>query len=122
VTRRRQPGRDRGSFTAELAAGLPALMLLLLAGLTAVAAVTTRLQCVDAAREGALASARGEAGTTAAHRVAPRGATISVGGGGDAVTVTVRAPVRVLGGRLPRITVDATATAAREPDGSGTLP
>ncbi|MCT2280694.1 hypothetical protein M3G91_24050, partial [Micromonospora chalcea] len=32
---------ERGSFTAELAAGLPALMLLLVAGLTAVNAVGT---------------------------------------------------------------------------------
>jgi Flp pilus assembly protein TadG len=121
VIRRRRPGRDRGSYTAELAAGLPALLLLLLAGLTAVIAVTTKGQCVDAAREGALAAARGESGTTAAGRVAPAGATVSVGGG-DLVTVTVRAPVRVLGNSLPTFTVDATATAAREPDGTGVQP
>ena len=119
---RRRPGCDRGSFTAELAAGLPALMLLLLAGLTAVSAVSTHLQCVDAARAGALAAARGESGPAAAQRVAPAGASVSVGGGAELVTVTVRAPVRMLGGRLPRITVDATATAAREPDGTGTTP
>ena len=126
MTARRRPGRrsgrDRGSFTAELAAGLPALMLLLLAGLTAVTAVTTRLQCVDAAREGALAAARGDGGSAVAHRVAPPGATVAEGGGGDTVTVSVRAPVKILGARLPRITVDATATAAREPDSAGSVP
>ncbi|GAA0793698.1 TadE family type IV pilus minor pilin [Spirilliplanes yamanashiensis] len=118
----RRPGRDRGSFTAELAAGLPALTLLLLAGLTAVTAVTTHLQCVDAAREGALAAGRGDGGAAAAHRIAPPGATVAEGGGGDTVTMSVRAPVKVLGARLPRITVDAAATAAREPDGAGTVP
>ena len=115
MRRRRWPGRDRGSFTAELAAGLPALMLLLLAGLSAVAAVTVKGQCVDAAREGALAAARGEPGPAAARRVAPDGAAVSVAPGGDLVTVTVEAPVPVLGGVLPRFTVRAVAVAAMEP-------
>ena len=118
VSRRRWRGGDRGSFTAELAAGLPALMLMLLAGLTAVGAVTTKGQCVDAAREGAIAAARGEPGVPAAARVAPAGARVEVSAGGDTVTVTVRAPVAVLGGRLPRLTVAAVAVAAREPDGT----
>ena len=115
MSRRRWPGRDRGSFTAELAAGLPALMLLLLAGLTAVGAVTTKTQCVDAAREGALAAARGDSGALAAGRVAPTGAAIGVSTSADLVTVTVTARVGVLGGHLPVITVDARAVAAREP-------
>ncbi|BFU47437.1 TadE family type IV pilus minor pilin [Krasilnikovia sp. MM14-A1004] len=113
---RRWPGRDRGSFTAEFAAGLPALMLLLLAGLTAVDAVTTRAQCVDAAREGAIAAARGESGTEAAARVAPQKSTLDVRTGADVVTVTVTTRVRVLGGGLPGLTVQAIAVAAREPD------
>jgi Flp pilus assembly protein TadG len=116
VTGRRRPGRDRGSFTAELAAGLPALMLLLVFGLTAVAAVGTRLQCLDAAREAARAAARGDPGTPAAVRVAPDGSAVDVAIGEDAVTATVRAPIRVLGGNLPALTVRATAVAAREPE------
>jgi len=116
VTRRRQSGRDRGSFTAEMAAGLPALLLLLLAGLTAVGAVTAKGQCVDAAREGALAGARGEPASAAAARVAPPGATVEVGAGADEVTVEVRASVRLLGARLPAISVHGTAVSAREPD------
>jgi Flp pilus assembly protein TadG len=117
-----QRGRDRGSFTAELAAGLPALMLLLLAGLTAVAAVTTKAQCVDAARDGALAAARGEPGESAATRIAPAGAQVSVAAGGDTATASVQAQVRLLGRLLTGITVRATAVAAMEPDGTGALP
>ncbi|TDB74800.1 TadE family type IV pilus minor pilin [Micromonospora sp. KC723] len=112
---RRRAGRDRGSFTAELAAGLPALLLLLLTGVTAVEAVTTRAACLDAAREAALAASRGSDGVTAGSRIAPPAATVSVSVDTDRVTVTVRAPVRALGARLPRLTVEATAVAAVEP-------
>jgi TadE-like protein len=116
VTGRRRPGRDRGSFTAELAAGLPALIMLLLAGLTAVAAVTAKGQCVDAAREGALAGARGGEAVAAADRIAPAGADVAIEKGQDSVTAVVRAPVRLLGAHLPVITVTGRAVAAREPD------
>jgi hypothetical protein len=91
-------------------------MLLLFAGLTAVSAVTVKGQCVDAAREGALAAARGDSGAGAVARVAPPGAEVWVGAAGDAVTVRVRAPVRLLGAHLPAISVEASAVAAREPD------
>jgi Flp pilus assembly protein TadG len=106
---------DRGSFTAEMAAGLPALVLLLLIGLTAVTAVTTKLQCVDAAREAALAAARGEPAETAGRRAAPAGAEITVTINGARSEATVRAPVRALGARLPHLTVAASAVAAVEP-------
>ncbi|MEV5763021.1 TadE family type IV pilus minor pilin [Micromonospora sp. NPDC052213] len=112
---RRSAGRDRGSFTAELAAGLPALLLLLLTGLTAVNAVGTRAGCLHAAREAALAASRGEDGVAAAGRVAPAGAEVTVTVDGQRVTATVRGHVRALGTRLPRITVTATAVAAVEP-------
>jgi TadE-like protein len=115
VTGRRWPGWDRGAFTAELAAGLPALVLLLLAGLTAMVAVAAKGQCTDAAREGALAAARGEA-TVVANRMAPPGAEVEVEVGEDSVTAVVRAPVRLLGAHLPVITVTGRAVAAREPD------
>jgi Flp pilus assembly protein TadG len=121
VTRRRRwPSlravrADRGSFAAELAAGLPALVLLLLVGLTAVTAVTTKLQCVDAAREAALTASRGTSGEVAGRRNAPYGADISVAAGEGEVTATVRAPVRALGASLPYLTVSASAVAAVEP-------
>lgn len=120
--RLRALGRDRGAFTAELAAGLPALLLLLFAGLTAVGAVTAKGQCVDAAREGALAAARGGPGAGNAARIAPPGARVDVAEREDTVTVTVRAAVPFMGVHLPAITVAATAVAAREPDGSGGTP
>jgi Flp pilus assembly protein TadG len=115
VRRRRRPGRDRGAFTAELAAGLPALMVLLFAGLAAVSAVLTKAQCLDAAREAALAEARGERSSVAA-RIAPDGADIRVGGDRESVTATVTVRLSVLGAHLPGITVSATAVAAREPE------
>ena len=106
---RRWPGRDRGAFTAELAAGLPALMLLLMAGVATVDAVTTKGRCVAAARDGALAAARGEAGAVAASRTAPPGALVTVVPDGESVRVVVRCRVRM-------VAVETTAVAAREPD------
>jgi len=117
VIARRRPGRDRGSFTAEFAAGLPALMLLLFAGLTAVQAVTEKGQCVDAARDGALVAARGGSGAEAAARVAPSGADVEIVASGDVVTARVRARVHLLGSYLPVMTVEGTAVAAREEAG-----
>ncbi|MFI7577427.1 TadE family type IV pilus minor pilin [Micromonospora sp. NPDC049497] len=115
MTGRRWAGRDRGSFSAELAAGLPALLLLLFVGLTAVNAVGTKGSCLHAAREAALAAARGEDGATAAGHSSPSGAEVSVRTDGGLVHATVRAPVSALGTRLPRMTVTATAVAALEP-------
>jgi Flp pilus assembly protein TadG len=113
---------DRGSATAELAVGLPAVVVLLLVGLTAVGAVHTRMACLDAAREAALAAARGEPGVPAAHRVAPGGAEVTVRVDGDAVTATVRAPVPLLGLRLPPFSVRASSVAAVEPGFPGPVP
>jgi Flp pilus assembly protein TadG len=114
--------RDRGSYTAELAAGLPALVLLLVAGLAAVGAVITKAQCVDAAREAALAASRGEPGAAAAAGSAPPGAEISVAVSGDTVVASVRAPVRAFGAGLPRLTVAASAAAAVEPGAPAPAP
>lgn len=113
------PGRrcqsDRGSATAELAVSLPALLLMVLTAITAVLAVRTQMECVDAAREAARAAARGESGTLAGGRVAPAGAQVRVVTDGDTVRATVRAMVRPLGPRLPGFEVDAIAVAAAEP-------
>ncbi|HEY3009508.1 MAG TPA: TadE family type IV pilus minor pilin [Micromonosporaceae bacterium] len=112
----------RGSATAELAVGLPGLVLLLFVGLTAVTGVTTKLRCVDAARDGALAAARGEPGVEAARRSAPAGAIITVTIEGGRVVATVRAPVRAVGARLPSLTAEASAVAAVEPGAPGPTP
>jgi hypothetical protein len=110
---------DRGSATAELAVALPVLVLLLLAGLTAVNAVATKLRCVDAAREAARVQARGEAGAAAGRRAAPDGADVTVGVDGDTVRARVRAVAHPLGIGLPGITVEAYAVAALEPGQAG---
>ncbi|GIF42047.1 TadE family type IV pilus minor pilin [Actinoplanes xinjiangensis] len=117
MRRRRQPGRDRGSFTAELAAGLPALMLLLGFGITAVSAMAAKMQCLDAAREAALAEARGGDPGTAAAGLAPEGASVRVGGTAESVIAEVSAPIRMFGVDLPGAIVSGDATAAREPEG-----
>jgi len=88
--------RDRGSATAELAVALPALILLLVVGLTAVGAVTIKLGCLAIARDAALSVARGQAPSTSDG--------VSVERLGDLVVVTVR-----------RAMVTCSATAAVEP-------
>lgn len=109
----RPPNRwDRGSATAELAVSLPTLMVLLSAGVLAVGAVGVKVECVSAAREGALSAARGDGGEAAARRTAPDGASVTVSVAGDVARATVSAPVPLLGSML---TVEATSVAAVEP-------
>jgi hypothetical protein len=113
----RRGAGDRGSATVELAAGLPALVLLLLFALGAVEAVAARMQCVDAARDGALVAARGGDGGAAASGRAPRGASVSVSRDGDRVRAQVRVTVRPLGPHLPGFSVSGDAVADVEPGG-----
>lgn len=115
MRRCRWAGRDRGSFTAELAAGLPALLLLLFVGVTAVDAVGTKGACLHAAREAAIAVSRGADGWAVVRAIAPPGATVSIDKDGQRIRVTVRAPVRALGARMPRLVVTATTVAVVEP-------
>jgi hypothetical protein len=98
---------------------LPALVLMVFLALTAVVAVRTQLECVDAAREAARAQARGEPGEAAGRRVAPRGAFVRVTTEGDTVRASVAARVRPLGGRLPGFDIRAEATALIEPGVAG---
>ena len=102
--------------TAELAAALPVLVLLILAGLSAVRVVDARVRCLDAAREIARAAARGDGPAAAQGRAdAPAGASVSVARSGDEVRVTVIALVHPLGPDLPAVTVRESAVAATEP-------
>ncbi|WP_189170477.1 TadE family type IV pilus minor pilin [Pilimelia anulata] len=101
-------------FTAEFAAGLPALVLLVGVGVTAVGAVHTRLWCLDAAREAALAHARGAAPPTPAD--APPGTSVEVSAESAAtVRVHVTAPIRLLWAHARPMRVSASAVAALEP-------
>ena len=68
-------------MTAETAVVLPALVVVLLLCLWAVSLVGHQLRCIDAARTGALALARGEpvdAARAAAEDAAPAGARITL--------------------------------------------
>lgn len=102
--------------TAELAACLPVLVLLLGVALTAVSVVATRVRLQDAAREAARASGRSDA--AAARRlvseVAP-GAQVQLTTAGADTVAVVRTQVHPLGGWLPTITVTARSVAAVEP-------
>lgn len=112
--------RERGSVTAEAALVLPVLVLLLTVAVGVVAAVTSQLRCVDAAREAARAVARGESAQSAielASTAAPGGARISVASDAERIVVTVSADVPIGGGLLPAVTVRAQAVARPEPTG-----
>ncbi|MGY1621279.1 TadE family type IV pilus minor pilin [Geodermatophilus sp. SYSU D00965] len=104
--------------TAETAVVLPVLLLVLAGAVAAVTVVAAQLRCVDAAREGARAAARGEAPALVvdlAGRAAPDGAVTTVVEDGTAVAVTVAAEVSPLGPLPLRLRVSATAVAQREP-------
>ena len=104
--------------TAETAVVLPVLLMVLAGAVAAVVVVGAQLRCVDAAREGARAAARGEpAGvvTDVAGRAAPDGAVTEVAAGEETVQVTVSAQVSPLGPLPWRVEVSATATGALEP-------
>ena len=105
--------------TAEAALVLPVLVLVLAGAVAVVTVVGAQLRCVDAAREGVRAAARGEVAAVVVETaldVAPDGAAVVAGSPqGDLVTVTVRAPVRPLGTALLSVTVESTATARTEP-------
>ena len=108
--------------TAETAVVLPVLLLVLAGVVAAVTVVGAQLRCVDAAREGVRAAARGEevpTVTALAARAAPDGAVTTVSGGADEVHVVVTARIAPLGPVPLRVTVSAEAVALREPGGPG---
>ncbi|MFJ9519514.1 TadE family type IV pilus minor pilin [Kitasatospora sp. NPDC101801] len=110
-------GRERGFVTAETAVALPALVLLCTLLVWGVVTAAAQIRCVDAARVGARAAARGDGNAAAlARAAAPAGARVSVATGGDTVRVTVEAPSPApgrLGGALS-VRLHAEAAAARE--------
>ena len=108
--------------TAETAVVLPVLLLVLAAAVAAVTVVGAQLRCVDAAREGARAAARGEevaAVQELVARAAPEGAVTDVTTGPEEVRVTVTARITPLGPIPLRITVSAEAVALLEPGEAG---
>ena len=106
---------DRGTVTVEAALALCSLVVVLALVLGAVSAVAAQLRCVDAAREAARLTARGERDRAEelARRIAPRGAAVTVAIAGDEVTAGVSA--NPVAGLLPGIEVRAEAAAVLEP-------
>lgn len=113
-SRRRVTG-DSGMATAELAAAMPVVVLLLAGALFAVTAARTQIQCVDAARDGALAESRGASGQEVAIDRAPDNAVVDIDTSGDLVTARVTVDIAPWSGWLPGIDVHGEATVAREP-------
>ena len=110
--------RDRGSVTAELAVGLPAVVLLLVALLTVASAAIAQTRCTDAARAGARAAALGEPDgevATTARRLAGADAAISVSRAAEWVTVEVSSPVASTSWVGSLLRARATAVARVEP-------
>ncbi|MGI8879422.1 MAG: TadE family type IV pilus minor pilin [Jatrophihabitans sp.] len=106
--------------TAELAAALPVLVLLVFAGVSAVHVVDARVRCLDAAREAVRAAARGDPrAVSLARSVAPPGAQITVRGGAGSgsgqVSATVSVVVHPLGVGVAAATVRETAVGVAEP-------
>jgi Flp pilus assembly protein TadG len=111
---------ERGMVTAELAACLPVLLLVLGVALTAVTVVAERVRLQDAAREAARAAGRGDSavGRRLAQAAAP-GARLSLSTSGDEVVAVATAWVHPLGGWLPAIRVSERCVAAVEPTAGG---
>lgn len=97
----------------EAALAIAALVVVLgfcLAGLTALA---MQIRCIDAAREAARLSARGDdrAALVAAHAIAPGGSLVGLRRDGIFVVATVTARSAL----LPGLAISADAAAASEP-------
>jgi Flp pilus assembly protein TadG len=108
--------------TAETAVVLPVLLLVLAAAVAAVTVVGAQVRCVDAAREGARAAARGEdaaAVRALVARAAPDGAEVTVSVGPEEVHVVVSARIAPLGPVPLSVPVSAEAVGLVEP-GAGT--
>src|SRR5689334_10917300 len=116
---------ESGMVTAEAAVVLPVLVLVLVAAVGALLVVGGQVRCIDAAREGVRAAARGEAAPVVrrlAERAAPAGASAAVVSSGPAVTVRVVAVVRPLGPLPLAVHVTASATGDLEPGVGGARP
>lgn len=111
---------DRGAITAETAVALPALVFVLVIGVWGVTAVGAQVACIDAARAGARAAARGEpvaAVRAEVSRAAPQGASVEIHRDPQLTRVVVHVTVGPPGAAVfPPLMLRAQATAATEPD------
>lgn len=110
---------DAGMVTAEFAVALPAFVMVVVAAVCAVVAMTDQLRCADAAGIAARLAARGEPATVVrmqALRAAPRGASVRLVSAGGIVTAVVTARISPPGvlRRLPSIVTTQRVSAAIE--------
>ncbi|MGN6303106.1 MAG: Rv3654c family TadE-like protein [Angustibacter sp.] len=109
---------DRGVVTAELAVALPAVALSAAAVVAVGQVALAQVDCVDAARAGARAAARGDTPArvqdVARQAAGGDGAVVDVGAAGGEVTVTVRRRVRLVLPHGPSVLVRARATTPEE--------
>lgn len=113
--RSRLCGDERGYVTAEAAVVVPSLVLIAAMLLWGVMASAAYIQCVDSARAGARAAARGESneGVRAAVRSsAPKGVRTESVREGELIRVRVRA--RTPGPGLLAVELEAEAVALAE--------
>ncbi|QSE91004.1 pilus assembly protein TadE [Rhodococcus pseudokoreensis] len=104
---------EAGGVTVEAAIAIASIVAVVVLCVGAITAVTLHVRCVDSAREAARLTARGdhESAISAAQRVAPDGADVSVRTEGEFVVATVRAHSPL----LPLVNISAEAVAALEP-------
>ncbi|UYO97883.1 pilus assembly protein [Microbacterium sp. M28] len=107
----RRRSRDEGSVAAELAVALPAVLVVLLLGVSALGAAARQVTLQDAAADAARLLGRGESAAAASAVVARAvdGASVSTGMQADLACVTVHSDVRV--GRIISIPVQASSCA-----------
>lgn len=108
---------DSGYVTAETAVALPALVLLTAVLIWGLVTAAAQIRCVDAARVGARAAARGDPDALAlARRVAPANASVQASEDGSTVRVLVEAPCPGPGrlASVLSVRLSAVAVAARE--------
>lgn len=108
--------RDSGTATAELAVALPAVVVVLAAVLAVGQAVLAQVRCVDAARAGARAAARGEAASevSALARDGAGDVSVIVERQGTLVSVSVSRRLALLVPRGPVVLVQGRAVAQAE--------
>lgn len=99
--------------TAEAAFAIVALVATLVVCMAGLTAVSMQVRCVDAAREAARLSARGDdrGADWAARTVGPEGAVLHLRRKGAYVVATVTSRSLL----LPGVSIDAEAIAATEP-------
>ena len=110
-----------GSITVETAVAFPALVVMLAVALWGVSAAAAEVACVDAARAGARAAARGEPEDevrAAVRRAAPTGARVSMSHDATTTRVVVQADIRPpIAALFPALRLRAQSIAATEPKG-----